>query len=132
MLGTLRDISARKQAEAELNKSRNALELRVAERTAELIKVNERLQSELNERLRAQEALRNSQALFAGIVEIADDAIVSIDSNQCITLFNSGAEKIFGYSAAEALGQPLDLLLPMRFASAHRQHVAEFGQSPSP
>lgn len=131
MLGTVRDISARKQAEVELNKSRDGLELRVAERTVELIKVNEQLQSELNERQRTQAELRDSQALFAGIVEIADDAIISIDSNQRITLFNQGAEKIFGYSAKEVLGQPLDFLLPMRFAAAHRQHVAEFGQSPS-
>jgi len=94
------------------------------------LKLIEQLQAELNKRQCTQEALQNSQALFAGIVEIADDAIISIDSNQCITLFNSGAERIFGYSAAEAIGQPLDLLLPMHFAGAHRQHVAEFGQSP--
>ncbi|MBD2309043.1 response regulator [Chroococcidiopsis sp. FACHB-1243] len=94
-------------------------------------KLNEQLQSELNERQRTQAALQNSQALFAGIVAIADDAIISIDSNQRITLFNSGAERIFGYSAAEAIGQPLDLLLPKRFAAAHRQHVDEFGQSPN-
>ena len=131
MLGTVRDISARKIAEVGLNKTKDGLELRVAERTAELIKVNEQLQLELNQRQRTQEALLDSQALFAGIVEIADDAIISIDSNQCITLFNSGAEKIFGYSAAEVIGQPLDLLLPMRFVAAHRQHVAEFEQSPS-
>ncbi|MGL4622524.1 MAG: response regulator, partial [Chroococcidiopsis sp.] len=94
-------------------------------------KLNEQLQSELNERQRTQEALQNSQALFAGIVAIADDAIISIDSNQRITLFNSGAERIFGYSAAEAIGQPLDLLLPKCFAAAHRQYVDEFGQSPN-
>jgi PAS domain S-box-containing protein len=131
MLGTVRDISPRKQAEAELTKSKNELELRVAERTAELILVNEQLQLELTERQYTQEKLRNSQALFAGIVEIADDAIVSIDSNQFITLFNTGAEKIFGYSAAEVLGKPLDLLLPKRFSSVHRQHVAHFSTSPS-
>ena len=95
------------------------------------LKSIEQLQSELKERQRTQAAWQNSQALFAGIVEIADDAIISIDRNQRITLFNSGAEKIFGYSAAEAIGQPLDLLLPERFAAAHRQHVTEFGQSPN-
>ncbi len=132
MLGTVREISQRKQVEAELNKSKDGLELRVAERTAELIKANEQLQVELTQRQRTQEKLRNSQALFAGIVEIADDAIISIDSNQSITLFNTGAEKIFGYSAQEVLGQPLDLLLPKRFTSLHRQHVNQFGQSSSP
>ncbi|MDJ0734275.1 MAG: response regulator [Nostocaceae cyanobacterium] len=105
------------------------LELIVAERTSELRKINEQLQSELNERQRAQEALRDSQARLAGIVEIADDAIISIDSDQRITLFNKGAEKIFGYQAQEVLGQPLDLLLPSRYINSHRHYVADFGNS---
>ena len=130
-LAIARDITQDKQAEAELYKSKNELELRVAERTAELIQLNQQLQLELNERQRTQTALHNSQALFAGIVAIADDAIISIDCAQHITLFNQGAERIFGYSAAEAIGQPLDLLIPMRFTQVHRQHVAEFGQTPN-
>ncbi|MBW4601874.1 MAG: response regulator [Calothrix sp. FI2-JRJ7] len=104
---------------------------REQERTNELVKVNESLQCELERRLQMQEALRNSQALFAGIVSIADDAIISIDSQQCITLFNSGAERIFGYPASEVLGQPLDLLLPQRYTKVHRRHVSEFEISPN-
>jgi PAS domain S-box-containing protein len=127
----LRQKQERENAENALQRTKEHLELRVAERTAELITVNQNLQSELEERLRIQEALRNSQALFAGIVNIADDAIISIDSNQCITLFNSGAEKIFGYENQEVLGKPLDLLLPNRYTQAHRKHVAEFHDSPS-
>ncbi|MGI2909567.1 response regulator, partial [Tolypothrix sp. VBCCA 56010] len=119
----------RQQTEQALRKGKDELELSVAERTAELIKINQQLQLELNERQRTQEALRNSQSRFAGIVEIADDAIISIDSSQRITLFNQGAEKIFGYTATEVLGQPLDLLLPLRYTETHRQHVSEFGNS---
>lgn len=99
----------------------------------ERIKLRQRIthqaQSELNEYQRTQEELRNSQARFSGIVSIADDAIISIDGNQRITLFNQGAEKIFGYLADEVLGQPLDILLPLRHSQSHRQHVADFGQS---
>ncbi|MDZ8237463.1 MAG: response regulator [Nostoc sp. ChiQUE01a] len=109
----------------------NELELRVAERTAELITVNRQLQSQLDERQRTQEELRFSQARFARILDIADDAIISINGFQCITLFNQGAEKIFGYSAQEVIGQKLDLLLPQRFCEVHRQHVADFGESPN-
>ncbi len=98
------------------------LENRVAQRTAELVKMNECLQSELVERQRVQ-------AQFKGIVEIASDAIICIDNNQCITLFNRGAENIFGYSVSEVLGKPLDLLLPERFVEAHHQHVKDFGSS---
>lgn len=99
----------------------------------ERIKLRQRIthqaQSELNEYQRTQEELRNSQARFSGIVSIADDAIISIDGNQRITLFNQGAEKVFGYLADEVLGQPLDILLPLRHSQSHHQHVADFGQS---
>jgi protein-histidine pros-kinase len=76
-----------------------------------------------------QERLRASEAHLAGILDIADDAIIAIDSRQRIILFNQGAERIFGYPASEVLGQPLDLLLPERFGAAHRRRVAEFADS---
>ncbi|RUR84202.1 response regulator [Chlorogloeopsis fritschii PCC 9212] len=119
----------RQHTEQALRQAKDELEQRVAERTAELTRINEQLQSELNERQRAQSELRNSQAMFAGIVSIADDAIISIDSNQNITLFNQGAEKIFGYEAREVLGQPLDLLIPLRYIQSHRRYVSDFGNS---
>jgi PAS domain S-box-containing protein len=76
-----------------------------------------------------EQSLRSSQARLAGILDIADDAIISIDNQQQITLFNQGAEKIFGYTAPEVLGQPIDLLLPRRFERIHQQHVIEFAGS---
>jgi PAS domain S-box-containing protein len=137
-IGALRNQRDRAKAEAALQQSQaalqqanNELELRVAERTAELVALNHKLQAQLDERHRMQAELRISQAKFARILDIADDAIISIDGQQRITLFNQGAEKIFGYSADEVLGKQLDLLLPLRYIQAHRQHVSEFGQSPS-
>lgn len=124
-----RDITRRKQTELALHKTKDELELRVNERTAELINVNRQLQSQLDEQKRTQDALRISENRFEAILSIADDAIISIDINQQITLFNQGAEKIFGYSAGEVLGQKLDLLLPTRFAQEHRNHVYKFGKS---
>jgi len=124
-----RDITRRKQTELALHKTKNELELRVNQRTSELINVNRQLQSQLDEQKRTQDALRISENRFEAILSIADDAIISIDNSQRITLFNQGAEKIFGYTAEEVLGKKLDLLLPTRFAQEHRNHVAKFGKS---
>jgi PAS domain S-box-containing protein len=44
-------------------------------------------------------------------------------------LFNQGAEKVFGYAQAEVIGKSLDLLLPQRFAHAHRSHIEGFAKS---
>ncbi|HEY9882534.1 MAG TPA: PAS domain S-box protein, partial [Thermosynechococcaceae cyanobacterium] len=82
------------------------------------------------DRKRAEAALTASQARFAGIVDIANDAIISIDAQQQITLFNKGAEKVFGYTAAEVMGRPLGLLLPERFAQSHPRHISGFTQAP--
>ncbi len=69
------------------------------------------------------------QAYFANIVELSDDAIISVDVHQRIRLFNKGAEAIFGYQAAEMLGRPLDALIPPRFGASHRTHVNRFAAS---
>lgn len=104
------------------------LEQKVSERTLQLREVNEKLLSELQERQRVEKALDLSQAHFAGILDIADDAIIALDTNQNIILFNQGAEKIFGWRDREVLGQPLDRLLPSRSVALHRQHVIDFAK----
>ncbi|MEG5039015.1 MULTISPECIES: PAS domain S-box protein [unclassified Microcoleus] len=81
---------------------------------------------DISDRKQAEQALQVSQARFAGIVEIADDAIISVDAEQKIILFNQGAERIFGWSAAEAIGQSLSLLLPEAFATLHSLLVSNF------
>ncbi|AFY83057.1 PAS domain-containing sensor histidine kinase [Oscillatoria acuminata] len=87
------------------------------------------LAMDITDRKTAQRALQASQARLAGLVEIARDGIISVDGKQRITLFNQGAERIFGYGAAEVLGQPLDLLMPNRFVRNHRLLVENFGKT---
>ena len=77
----------------------------------------------------ARDELQISQARLKGILDYANDAIITIDDNHCITLFNPGAEKIFGYQASAVLGQPLSVLLPHRFHQVHQRHVTDFRHS---
>ncbi len=64
-----------------------------------------------------------------GIIASATDAIIAIDADQKIALFNAAAETTFGYSADEIMGQPLDRLIPEQFREAHRRHIETFGMT---
>ena len=78
---------------------------------------------------RITESLRASQRRFSGILSISAEAVISMDANQRITLFNRAAESTFGYTGAEILGKPLEMLVPPRFRKIHNQHIARFAQS---
>ena len=68
---------------------------------------------DIAERKRNEEAARH----YAAIVELSDDAILSKDVNGVITSWNSGAQRLFGYTSREAVGKPVTLLIPV-----DRQH----------
>jgi PAS domain S-box-containing protein len=70
-----------------------------------------------------------TDAVLAGIATISADAIICIDRMQRITFFNEGATRIFGYSIEEAMGQPIEMLIPARFRPTHQQQVETFGTS---
>lgn len=80
---------------------------------------------------RSEQELRASEAKFSGILEIADDAIITVDEAQRVVHFNKGAEKMFGYASEEVVGRPLDLLIPPRFRGTHALHVRSFGAGPA-
>lgn len=109
----------------------NYTEKLVEERTKELTAANELLKLEIVERKQTEQELRENQQKLAGILDNADEAIISINEQQQIQLFNQGAEKIFGYQAAEIIGQPLDILLPQAFRQVHRQHIKQFAELPA-
>jgi PAS domain S-box-containing protein len=107
----------------------NHLEESVAERTNELMTTNLLLQAEIKERQQTEAALRENEQKLTGILDNADEAIISIDEQQQIQLFNQGAEKIFGYKAQEVMQKPLEILLPKAFQQIHRQHIDRFSHS---
>src|SRR5712671_1311881 len=82
-----RDFAGRARADRALRDAKDQLELRVRERTADL-------------------------ARLASIVESSDDAIASKDLDGIIISWNPGAERLFGYSAQEAVGKPMAMLIP--------------------
>lgn len=90
--------------------------------------LNEQLEAEIKERKRTEQTLLESQVRFASILDIATEAIISVDEEQKIILFNKGAENIFGYQTREVIGQPLDLLLPAELIGPHDQFLSEFSQ----
>lgn len=96
---------------------------------AERSRIDQSLQAEVIMRRQASEALRESKDRLEGIYLSVGEGIVTIDTQQRIVLFNSAAERIFGYSAAEVTGQPLSILLPQRFRPQHENHIRRFDAS---
>lgn len=76
------------------------------------------------------ESRKLTNLLLADIIGISADAIICVGADQKITLFNDGAERIFGWTSAEAMGQPLEMLLPERVRDVHRAHMERFRESP--
>jgi two-component system, sensor histidine kinase and response regulator len=74
----------------------------------------------------AQAALESNRSHLASIIDSAMDAIVTVDGDLRIRVFNPAAAHMFGYTEAEAVGQPLDRLIPMAFRSAHGQWMRDF------
>ena len=73
--------------------------------------------------------LRNDYDRLLSIIDSAMDAIITVDEEQRVVLFNRTAASVFGVPAAEAIGSPLDRFIPARFRPAHAEHVRAFGRT---
>jgi len=70
--------------------------------------------------------LRQKQEINAGIINSATDAIITINEDHVIVGFNHGAEQMFGYTRAEALGQDLTIVIPPPYRAEHRAYVRRY------
>ena len=77
----------------------------------------------------AQEGLQAIELQLAGIIHSAMDAIITVDEGQRILLFNAAAEKMFGCSAKEVVGQSIDRFIPPRHRQDHIKHIKKFGEA---
>jgi PAS domain S-box-containing protein len=84
---------------------------------------------DITEQKLADYELQESRAGLSAIIESAMDAIISVDADQRVTVFNKAAEKMFGCPASEAIGQLLDRFIPARFREMHRRQVEAFGRT---
>jgi len=78
---------------------------------------------DISERVRMEDELRTSEARNRAIMETANDCIITADSIGYIRSWNKAAATIFGYSADEAVGQPLTLIVPEKFKAAHERGI---------
>ena len=114
------------------------LEQRVFDRTAQLQAANRALHTEITERQRTEERLRDSLterkrqelvlAQFAAIVESSDDAIAGKNLDGIITSWNRGAQRLFGYSAPEIVGRPMRTLIPEEHGEEERDILARIAR----
>jgi len=109
IIEVLRDVTERNRATAALQKSHEELELRIQERTSDILAMNEALQEEILERRWAEESL--SQAIDKAnlIYRVIPNAIFTVDTNRRITSWNNQAETLTGYTAEEMMGQPCSI-----------------------
>ena len=81
---------------------------------------------EVVQRRASGRALSGAAARLAGLLDSAMDAIITVDTEQRIVLYNRAAEKIFGWPSDQTLGERLDKLMPERFRGGHAAHVRRF------
>ena len=86
---------------------------------------------DVSAKARTEHMLERSEARLRGILDSAMDAIITIDANQHIVIFNAAAEQMFGCPGREAIGAPLDWFIPQQFRGAHADHVRSFGGAAS-
>ena len=106
-----KEITKRKRVETALQKAHDDLEGRVEERTAELTISNEKLQQEIAERIRAEEALRQSEEHHRTLIETMNEGMAMLDKSGIITFVNNQFCTMTAYRRDELVGYELMILI---------------------
>ncbi len=125
MTGVSIDVTKQKRIEAELRMAQASLEERVLERTQALNKSNRRLQTEMDERGRAEAAGRESEKFVSTVISNMVDALITMDEKGVVSSFNQGAERIFGYPDHAVIGQNIKMLMAEPDRSKHDGYLSK-------
>ena len=104
---------------------------KMEEKALQLEEANRRLQQDIDDRRRMEEALTQSEDQLRSVVQTAGDAIVTTNAQGKIQMWNDAAEALFGYRAEEIIGKPLTTILPERFHDTfarRKKKMAQTGQ----
>ena len=118
-----KDMRVAKRAEEERRKILDELEARVEERTAALAAANRDLRRENAERQRAETALKDTEDVLQAILHSSSAAIAVLDRQANVTMWNRGAELLFGYAEDEVLGRPYPLVSESEWDGFYEEYV---------
>lgn len=76
-------------------------------------------------------ALKQAEQMFRGLIDAAPDAMVVVDDDGMLVLVNERATQLFGWTADELIGQPVEILIPDALRETHREHRAGYRKAPS-
>jgi PAS domain S-box-containing protein len=124
-LGVLTDISERKRMEEALKKAHDDLERRVEKRTAQLVLANKKLLKEIQERLKVEKALTESEARYRLLAENVSDVIWTTNLELEITYVSPSLRLLLGLGPEEAKKLGLKKMLPASSLKLARQTLAE-------
>jgi two-component system cell cycle sensor histidine kinase/response regulator CckA len=104
IVGSMRDITARKKTEAELHNYREHLEELVQERTADLEKAGEKLKEEMNQRLQTELTLGENKEKYRNILESIEEGYFETDLRGNFTFYNDATSRTLGWLKSELVG----------------------------
>ncbi len=129
---TVHNAMKSRRAEEALKQAHAELEQRVYQRTEELLRANQQLQQEIEQRKRAEEAVKESEERFRALTETTSEWIWEVDINLRFTYVSPRVVELLGYQPGEILGRTPCDLMPPREADSMRIQFSDIVQSRRP
>ena len=102
------------------------MELSVGEAVADGSKLYVGIVRDISERKQAEQALRTSESTLRAVIETAVDGVIIIDPQGTVQIYNSACQRLFGYDAAEVIGQNVRMLMPEPYRREHDGYIGNY------